>query len=48
MWECEYASLQEREKDVALIDQSEEFKKVQEHMGTLIDKFERSIWEIND
>ena len=48
IWECEYASIQEREKDVALIDKSEEFKKVQEHMGTLIDKFERSIWEIDN
>lgn len=48
IWECEYASLEERKKDVALIDQSEEFKKVQEHMGTLLDKFERSIWEIDN
>jgi len=48
IWECEYASLQEREKDIALIDQSEEFKKVQEHMGTLIEKFERFIWEIDN
>ncbi len=48
IWECEYASADAREKDIALIDQSEEFKKVQEHMGTLIDKFERSMWEIDN
>src|SRR5690242_18517652 len=48
IWECEYASVYAREKDIALIDQSEEFKKVQEHMGTLIDKFERSIWEVDN
>ena len=48
IWECEYVSVDAREKDIALIDQSEEFKKVQEHMGTLIDKFERSIWEVDN
>jgi hypothetical protein len=48
IWECEYESVQAREKDIALIDQSEEFKKIQEHMGTLIDKFERSIYEIDN
>ncbi len=48
LWICEYSSLEAREKDVKLIDQSEEFKKVQEHMGTLIEKFERFIWEIEE
>ena len=48
LWVCEYPSMETREKDVALLDQSEEFKKVQEHMGTLIEKFERFVWEINE
>ncbi|MEJ0103720.1 MAG: hypothetical protein WDO19_14710 [Bacteroidota bacterium] len=48
VWECEYPSLNAREKDVASIDQSDEFKKVQEHMGTLIERFERYVWEIDD
>lgn len=48
IWECEYASLEAREKDIELLDKSEEFKKVQEHMSTLIEKFERSVWEIDD
>ena len=48
IWECEYASLDAREKDVTRIDQLSEFKKVQEHMGTLIEKFERYVWEIDN
>src|ERR1700733_8591573 len=32
LWICEYPSLEAREKDVILIDKSEEFKNVQEHM----------------
>lgn len=46
IWECEYPSTEVREKDVAILDKSEEFKKVEEHMSTLLDKFSRSIWEI--
>jgi hypothetical protein len=47
IWECEYRSMEERQKDVEKLDQSEEFKKVQEHMSTLLDKFERTVWEVN-
>ena len=47
IWECEYSSIEERQKDVDKLDQSEEFKKVQEHMSTLLDKFERTMWEVN-
>lgn len=47
IWECDYTSLEQREKDVEKIDQSDEFKKVQEHMGTLLEKFERTVWEVN-
>ena len=46
IWECEYPSLESRENDVAVLDRSEEFKKVQEHMSTLIDKFERFVFEV--
>jgi len=42
IWECEYPSLQAREEDVAKLDGSEDFTKVQEHMGTLLEKFDRS------
>ena len=47
IWQCDYNSLEERKKDVELLDQSEEFKKVQEHMSTLLDKLERTVWEVN-
>lgn len=48
IWECEYASLQAREEDVIRLEQSEEFKKVQDHMGTLLEKFDRSVWLIRE
>lgn len=47
VWECDYPSPAAREADVRKIDQSPEFTKVQEHMGTLIQKFKRNIWEVN-
>jgi len=47
IWQCDYSSMEERKKDVDLLDRSEEFKKVQEHMNTLLDKFERTVWEVN-
>ena len=43
VWECEYPSLEAREADVKKLDESVEFKKVQEHMTTLIQKFERAV-----
>ncbi|SHI03003.1 protein of unknown function [Chryseolinea serpens] len=48
VWECEYPSLQAREDDVKRLDQSEEFKKVQDHMGTLLEKFDRGVWLIRE
>jgi len=47
IWQCEYSSMEERQRDVEKLDQSEEFKKVQEHMSTLLDKFERTVWEVD-
>jgi ketosteroid isomerase-like protein len=46
IWECDYPSLMAREADVKALDQSEEFKNVQAHMSTLIQKFERNVWEV--
>lgn len=48
MWECEYSSMNEREMDVAKVSKSEEFKKIEDHMGTLVDSFERVTWEVED
>jgi hypothetical protein len=47
-WECEYSSLEEREKDIKIVGQSRDFQQVEEKMGTLLDNFERVIWEISD
>ncbi|MBD2705853.1 hypothetical protein IC229_34970 [Spirosoma sp. BT702] len=47
IWECEYPSPEARQKDVAVLDQSEEFKQVQAHMTTLLDKFERYVFSIH-
>jgi ketosteroid isomerase-like protein len=46
VWECDYPSAEAREADVKQLDNSDEFKKVQEHMGTLIGNFERAVWEV--
>lgn len=46
VWECEYPSLKAREDDVNALDGSDDFKKVQEHMGTLLDKFDRALWQV--
>lgn len=43
IWECEYPSMKAREEDVARLDQSDDFKKVSDHMGTLLEKFDRSV-----
>jgi len=48
VWECDYSSPAAREADVKALDKSPEFTKVQEHMGTLIQKFERNVWEVNE
>ncbi len=48
MWEAEYASEQARETDASALEKSEEFKKIQQAMGKLLDKFERSTWKIHN
>lgn len=46
VWECEYPSIKAREDDVASLDHSAEFTKVQNHMSTLLEKFDRAMWQI--
>ena len=46
IWECEYASIKDREEDVARLDQSPEFIKVQTQMSTLLEKFDRAMWQV--
>lgn len=45
IWECEYPSKEAREKDTELLDESGQFDAVMEKMGTLIDKFQRTVYE---
>ncbi|MTI40236.1 hypothetical protein [Fulvivirga lutimaris] len=45
IWECEYPSNEAREKDIQLLTESGQFEDVMEKMGTLIDKFDRSIYK---
>ena len=46
IWECEYPSNEAREKDVQLLSESGKFDDVMKKMGTLIDKFERTIYKV--
>ncbi|MEA1787430.1 hypothetical protein U1E44_15115 [Arenibacter sp. GZD96] len=47
IWECEYPNLDARAADVEKIGESKEFEEVQQHMGTLLAKFERSVWYVH-
>lgn len=46
VWECDYPSVQAREKDAAAAEGAPAFKAVQEKMGTLIARFERRVWSV--
>jgi hypothetical protein len=43
IWECSYPSMEARGKDVAVTSQSPEFHQVEQHMDTLIRKFDRLV-----
>lgn len=47
IWECEYPTLEAREEDAAWADSSAEFTAVREHMGTLLERFERVVFEVD-
>jgi hypothetical protein len=46
IWECDYPDMQNRDAEVKVLDHSPEFDAVMEHMGTLIDRFDRSLWQV--
>ncbi len=48
IWECEYDSLEDRENDIQMLTESGQFEEVMEKMGTLIDDFKRTIYEVNE
>lgn len=46
IWECDYPSLEAREKDAAAAEGAAAFKAVQDKMGGLIARFERIVWKV--
>ena len=47
IWEAEYADATAREADVAALGETN-FAEVSSHMGTLLDRFGRTVWEVVD
>ena len=47
IWECEYSSIEDREKDTELLRKSGQFGEVMEKMGTLIDNFKRTVYKVS-
>ncbi len=48
VWECEYPDEAAREEDVRILSSKREFDDVMKHMGTLIQRFERAIYEVEE
>jgi len=46
IWEAEYPDAAAREEDVARLSTNAEFGEIQKQMGTLIVRFERSVWQV--
>lgn len=47
-WQCEYPDLAARQDDAAWADASPEFSAVRDHMGTLLERFERTVYVVDD
>jgi hypothetical protein len=48
IWECEYPSIEARERDAKAVTATPEFQAVQKHMATLIRRFERGTYEVEE
>lgn len=46
VWECEYADLDARQADLDWASGSAAFTAVRQHMGTLLDRFERLTFRV--
>jgi hypothetical protein len=46
IWECEYADLEARQEDLDWASGSDAFTAVREHMGTLLERFERLTFRV--
>jgi len=45
IWECEYANIDERERESTQVSATPEFQAVQQHMSTLIQRFDRATYD---
>jgi hypothetical protein len=48
IWEAEYPDLLARERDVEALSGNADFDAVAEHMGTLLERFERTLWAVGE
>jgi hypothetical protein len=46
VWECDYPSIEAREKDAAAAENAPTFRAVQERMRPLIARFDRVVWKV--
>lgn len=46
IWECDYPDMKSREDELKALENNPEFDAVMEYMDTLIDRFDRAIWEV--
>jgi hypothetical protein len=47
IWECDYPDMKSREAELKTLESNPEFDAVMEHMNTLLDRFDRAIWEVD-
>lgn len=48
IWECSYPDLETRKTDAEWAESSPDFKEVQDHMSTLLERFERQVFHVVD
>ena len=48
IWQMDYPSAEARRRDAQAISSTTEFKKVMDHMRTLVRGFERGVWEVQE
>jgi hypothetical protein len=46
IWECEYPDIASRDAELKSLEKNAEFDSVMEHMSTLIDHFDRAMWQV--
>lgn len=46
VWQLDYRDLEARERDAEAVSSTPQFREVMDHMGTLLRKFERGVWQV--